>query len=830
MSTPFKLIFYLLIFINSYLAFGQTSYRNLSSEEWTFNKQNDSQKLPATIPGTVHTDLFQNGIIPHPFEGTNEAQLQWIEHEDWVYSTTFSISKKELSHAHIQLIWDGLDTYASIYLNGVLLRKTDNMFRTWTDEVKSLLGVGENTLEVHFESASKVGKQKATELPYVLPEKERVFSRKAQYHYGWDWGPRFVTAGIWKPVQLKFWNTAVIEHVAYELISLNDTLAETAFHVRFNTHKAGAYMLKIYDKTYNVNLPQGESTKRFELQIKNPQKWWCNGYGEPFVYDINLSLQKNNKKQDEKKVSLGLREIKLIRTPDQWGETFYFTLNGKPIYAKGANVIPPHSFLTEANTATYEHLVNQAVDANMNMLRVWGGGVYFDDAFYEACNRKGLLVWQDFMFACAMYPGDAAFIENVKNEVIEQVERLGNHPSIALWCGNNEIEEGWFNWGWQKEFGYTAQDSVKIWKDYQTLFHEVIPQTLHQKLPINSYNYWPSSPSLGWGRPESLLRGDVHYWGVWWGKEPFSMYQKKIGRFVSEYGFQGMPSLSTFQKMKPTEVLTLTSPTVRAHQKHPVGYETILEYMARDFEVPENFEQLIYTSQILQAEGMKIAIEAHRRAKPYNMGTLYWQLNDCWPVTSWSSVDFFGHWKASHYQVKKSYAPLLLSVFEENGEVQVYIVNDKDLVLSGQLHIDVLDFSGQIRETKVQPIEVAADSSQKVAVFTTENIKRHDVQKMLLHIHFQTQSQSFETVYFHDTPKEMQLPMPDFYIRRINATTLEIQARNVIRKLYLEADEVHFSDNFLDVLPQKPIQIQISKPINTVKWRTLEGNGVIHLD
>jgi beta-mannosidase len=830
MSAPFKLIFFLLILINSFLAFGQTSYRDLSTENWTFNKQNDSKKLPAFIPGTVHTDLLQNHQIPDPFFGQNEKDLQWIENETWEYETNFFISKKEFNNQSIDLEFDGLDTYTTVFLNGKEVLEADNMFRKWSIAVKKNLKVGTNHLKVVFHSAVQKGKDEAQKLTYTLPEKERVFVRKAQYQFGWDWAPRFVTAGIWKPVQLKFWNTAVIQNVTYELVSLNDTLAETAFHIRFNTLKASAYTLKIYDKTYKVNLPQGLSTKRFELQITNPQKWWCNGYGEPFVYEISILLQQDKMTQDEKKVTIGLRDIKLIRTPDTWGETFYFTLNGKPVYSKGANVIPPHSFLHVAKASTYERLVDQAVDANMNMLRVWGGGVYFDDAFYEACNRKGILVWQDFMFACAMYPADEDFLENVKQEATQQVERLGNHPSIALWCGNNEIEEGWFNWGWQKEFEYSAQDSLKIWNDYQKLFHQILPRVLEERLPQNSYTYWASSPSLGWGRTESLLRGDVHYWGVWWGKEPFSMYQKKVGRFVSEYGFQGMPALSTFQKMKPNETLSLTSATVRAHQKHPVGYETILEYMARDFDVPERFEDMIYTSQYLQAEGMKIAIEAHRRAKPYNMGTLYWQLNDCWPVTSWSSVDFFGNWKASHYQVRKSYAPLLLSVVDDNEEISVFVVNDLDRSFSGQLHLSILDFSGKIIDSKVQQIEVVADSSQKVAVLKTEDVKRYDFHKMLLQVRFQTQNELFETLYFHKSPKDTKLPTPDFRVIRINETTLEIQSKNVIRKLYLEAEETHFSDNFLDLLPNMPLIIQTTKPVSRLQWRTLEGNGEIHLD
>ncbi|WP_321540068.1 hypothetical protein [Flavobacterium piscinae] len=370
------------------------------------------------------------------------------------------------------------------------------------------------------------------------------------------------------------------------------------------------------------------------------------------------------------------------------------------------------------------------------MLRVWGGGVYFDDAFYEACDANGILVWQDFMFACSMYPGDEKFVENVKQEVIDNINRLQNHPSIAIWCGNNENDEGWHNWGWQKQFNYSKADSTQIWNEYKKVFHEMIPKTLDSLLPKEKNIYWSSSPSKGWGRKESLTQGDVHYWGVWWGKEPFEMYEKKVGRFVSEYGFQGMPSLETLQKVVAVEDLNFTSEAFKNHQKHPIGYETINEYMERDFVVPKDFEDYLYVSQLLQARGMKIAIEAHRRAKPYCMGTLFWQLNDCWPVTSWSSLDYYGNWKAFHYQAKKSYENLLISVQEENDSYKICIVNDDLQTISGNLEIQNIDFKGKLLFSKSLKIVVKPNSRGSYFTLLKTAISEVDLKKSLLNIIF----------------------------------------------------------------------------------------------
>lgn len=819
----FKKITLFLIFI-CYSVSAQISYRNLSIENWTFNKQNEAKKYNAIIPGTVHTDLFQNQLIPDPFFGANEKQLQWIENENWEYETYFTLTASELKNQNIDLEFEGLDTYATVFLNGKVVLEANNMFRKWLISTKSHLKIGTNHLKVVFHSAVQKRKEETKKLSYTLPEKERVFVRKAQYQFGWDWGPRFVTAGIWKKVQLKFWNSAKIENIKYSQVKLNDSIAELEFIVDVNVKKSGKYVLLIYNDVTGridelfVHLKKGATSIKNLYKIDSPKFWWCNGLGKPNLYSFSIELYQKGKSVDSKKLNIGLRTIELIQENDQVGKSFYFKLNGKPVFMKGANMVPPDSFLPRVSDSTYFSLVENAKKANMNMLRVWGGGVYFDDSFYEACDANGILVWQDFMFACSMYPGDEKFVQNVKQEVIDNVNRLQNHPSIAIWCGNNENDEGWHNWGWQKQFNYSKADSTQIWKDYKKVFHEMIPQTLDSLLSKEKNIYWPSSPSKGWGRKESLIKGDLHYWGVWWGKEPFEIYEKKVGRFVSEYGFQGMPDLETLQKVMDKEDLSFTSEAFKNHQKHPIGYETINEYLERDYVVPKDFEDYAYVSQLLQARGMKIAIEAHRRAKPYCMGSLYWQLNDCWPVTSWSSVDYYGNWKAFHYQAKQSFENMLLSVAEENEKYNMYLINDDLESYSGKLELELLSFDGKSLWEISKEITVEENSSIIVYELMKEDLKSFDLQQTVLKAQFQ----NVKSNYFFAKPKGLKLQKPTIQIRMINDFMIEISSDVLAKDVLLSSDnEVFFEDNFFDVLPNEKRIIKVSKVPKNVKVKSL---------
>ena len=820
MTYMFKKITLFLIFI-CYSVSAQTSYRNLSSENWVFNKQNETKKHKATIPGTIHTDLFQNQLIPDPFFGNNEKQLQWIENENWEYETHFTLSESELKNQNIDLEFEGLDTYATVFLNGKQVLEADNMFRKWTISAKSHLKIGTNHLKVVFHSAVQKGKEAAKKLSYTLPEKERVFVRKAQYQFGWDWGPRFVTAGIWKKVQLKFWNSAKIENIKYSQIELNDKKAILEFTTEIYVSKVKTIQLKINEKIKTFNLKKGKNKIKMQYEIINPKLWWCNGLGEANLYPFTIEISQKNQFLDVKKLNIGLRTIELIQEKDQIGKSFYFKLNGKSVFMKGANVVPPDSFLPRVSDSTYFSLVENAKKANMNMLRVWGGGVYFDDAFYEACDVNGILVWQDFMFACSMYPGDEKFVENVKQEVIDNVNRLQNHPSIAIWCGNNENDEGWHNWGWQKQFNYSKSDSTQIWSDYKKVFHEMIPQTLDSLLPKEKNIYWSSSPSIGWGRKESLTQGDSHYWGVWWGKEPFEIYEKKVGRFMSEYGFQGMPNLETLQKVMKKEDFNFTSEAFKNHQKHPTGYETINEYMERDYIVPKDFEDYAYVSQLLQARGMKTAIEAHRRAKSYCMGTLYWQFNDCWPVTSWSSLDYYGNWKAFHYQAKRSFENLLFSIEEEKDSYRIYIVNDDLKQYSGELVIDLIDFNGtKLWNEKI--IFIASENSSKVHFeISKKDFLAFNLKQAVLSVSFPSLEKIYSRHYFFK-PKDLQLAKPNIQIKVLDELTIEISSDVLAKDVFLSSEnEVFFEDNYFDLLPNEKRIIKLSKAAKEIKVKSL---------
>ena len=812
-----KNLFLLLSFLCCGFISAQNSYRNLSSENWTFNKQNDSQKNKAKVPGTIHTDLFENQLIPNPFVGTNEKELQWIENENWEYETKFNLSKTELKNQNIDIIFEGLDTYATIYLNGKLLLETDNMFRTWHTSVKDKLQIGENHIKINFKPASNYGKDEAKKLPYTLPGDEKVFTRKAQYQYGWDWGPRFVTCGIYKPIKLHFWNAAKIENIKYSQIELNDTKAILEFTTEVNVSEVQPIELQINEKTKTFHLKKGKNKVKMEYEIAKPKLWWCNGLGTANLYPFQINILKKKKIIDTEKLNIGLRTIELVQEKDEIGKSFYFKLNGKPVFMKGANYIPPDSFLPRVTNSTYNAIVKNAVDANMNMIRVWGGGVYADDAFYEACDKNGILVWQDFMFACAMYPSDEKFLDNVKNEVIDNVNRLQNHPSIALWCGNNENDEGWKNWGWQKQYNYSESDSTEIWNGYQKLFHEVIPQSLESLVSKEKNIYWPSSPSIGWGRKESLLQGDSHYWGVWWGMEPFEIYKKKVGRFMSEYGFQGMPNVETFSKFTNSDNFNLNSDAVKAHQKHNTGYQTIQTYMERDYKVPTKFEKYIYVSQLLQAEGMKTAIEAHRRAKPYCMGTLFWQLNDCWPVTSWSSVDYFGNWKAFQYQAKRSFENILISVNEEENKYTIYIVNDELISKKEKLELQLIDFDGKNLWNTNSEINVEANSSMSYFQIDKKEFEKFNLKQAVLNLKF---NEAVTNFYFVK-PKDLELKTPTISIKVLNETTIQISTNKLAKNVFLSQEETSFNENYFDLLPNEKRIITTSKPAINVKVMSL---------
>ncbi len=558
----------------------QTNAQNTSIElnkNWQFKNQKENKWYKATVPGTVHTDLLGNKLIPDPYYRDNESKLQWIDKADWEYKTAFNVDAQTYGKKNIELVFDGLDTYADVYLNGKLILQADNMFRGWTVDVKRIIKRTNNVLLIKFASAQiKVDSIAKARLPLILPDNNRVYVRKAQFQFGWDWGPKFVGCGIWKPIKLLAWERLI---------------RTTVTRYRYN--------------------------------------------------------------------------IKLIQQKDSIGTSFYFEKGGKPMYAKGANWIPGDVFLPRLKKEDYRKMLLSAKDANMNMLRVWGGGVYESDDFYDLCDSLGIMVWQDFMFAGGMYPGDDAFMNNVREEVKYQINRLKHHPCIVLWCGNNEVEEAWKNWGWQNQFDLHGADSAKVWNDYKRLFEDSLKKWVDEF--DGTRPYVSTSPKNGWGHKESFTKGDSHYWGVWWGLEDWEVFENKTGRFVSEYGMQAMPNWNTIKSFTDSSDRYLYSSVIQSHQKASDGFKKLNHYLTRYFIDSAKLSKLsledyTYLSQCMQYYILKNSIAIHRNKYPANMGTLLWQLNDCWPVTSWSITDYSRQPKAAWYAVKEAYRDDVLPV------------------------------------------------------------------------------------------------------------------------------------------------------------------------
>jgi beta-mannosidase len=826
------------------------------SGNWQFRKTGDKKWLPASVPGTVHTDLLANKKIPDPFYRDNEPTVKWIEQADWEYQLRFSIDETTTGKEHIELVFEGLDTYADIFLNDEKILHSNNMFREWRIDIKSKLKK-ENTLRIFFHAAVAHDDSLAkAQLPRILPgENSRMYSRKAQYQYGWDWGPRLVTAGIWKPVRLHTWNDARIRQTNIRTSMLNDTMAKVTAIIEVISDKDQTLLLHsviaeakkltapaIYDsidatvyikamKNQPIELHKGSNTALVEFEVQHPKLWWSNGLGEAFLYTLQTTISGNNLSIDRRGTNFGIRTIELVEEEDESGSTFYFKLNGRKVFMKGANYIPSESFQPRMNADRYNQLIGDARAASMNMLRVWGGGIYEDERFYDACDRNGILIWQDMMFAGAMYPGDTAFTENIRQEIKETVQRLNPHPSVAFYCGNNEIDEAWHNWGWQQQFKLSSRDSALIWQHYRQLFHQVIPETIAKYDPDRSYR--PSSPKNGWGRKESMKEGDAHYWGVWWGLEPVEKYQEKVPRFMSEYGMQAMPSWQTILQYSREKDRDTSSLVMKVHQKHPTGYRNLAVYMNRKFKPASNFYNYIYLSQLTQADAMRVAIEAHRKNMPYCMGTLYWQLNDCWPVASWSSIDYYGNWKASHYAMRDLYKTIALSVDKEEKSYVVNIVSDSSEDFKGKLMAEIVDFYGEDPGElfiPTKPITVKANAVTRYKL-PAERINRFDSSRFMLRLWLVADTIEL-THYNHflTDPKNLQLPDAKLHIKRINEQEIEISTDKLARFVYivLPEKEDKVDDNFFDLLPGETRRIHINHPINKKTIKKIKLSSLIN--
>lgn len=813
-------------------------------ENWMFKQARLNNWYKADVPGVVHTDLMANGIIEDPFYRLNERAVQWIDKEDWIYETEFTGHNKIVTRENQQIVFKGLDTYADVYLNDSLILKANNMFLEWKTNVKGILKAGKNKLKVYFHSPVKIDMPKWEALPYqlkadndqsenggLLNRKIGIFARKAGYHYGWDWGPRLVTSGIWRPVYLEAWDNIKIENVHIiqkEVSSERANLTSAVEIISSRNIKNAIITIKADERliaTKCADLKKGLNEFRLDYTIKEPQLWWSNGLGNPYLYKFTTAVSLENHISDSISCNIGIRSLKVIADKDKYGRSLYFELNGKPVFMKGANYIPGDNFLPRITPEKYEKAILDAKNANMNMLRVWGGGIYEDDLFYDFCDKHGILVWQDFMFACALYPGDKAFTESVKQEAIYNVKRLRNHPCLALWCGNNENIDAWFGWGWKKEYetmenGYAD----KLWNDLYNLYFRLLPQVVEEY--GGGTGYRGSSPIAYPDKKSDGIHGDSHFWGVWHGNMPISQYNKERSRFFSEYGFQAFPEFESVKMYAPLkEDHRIDSEVMMSHQRGGIAANNkIKEYMLKSYNKPKDFESFLYVGMLLQGDAIKTAMEAHRRDMPYCMGSLFWQHNDCWPVASWSSRDYYGRWKAQHYFARKAYDMILVSPVVMDGQLTVHLVSDYLKPVRGKFTLKVMDMEGNIIYSKAEATQTPVNSSELIFKSDIKKISGNaSFNDIIIYTEFQTSNKIYTNIAYTAEQKFMNYRPANikWKIKKINdgyelLLTSEVFARGVF--LSLPGIDSFFEDNYFDLLPHSPkvIKLRSSKTLNEI--------------
>nr|WP_243649290.1 glycoside hydrolase family 2 protein [Luteibacter rhizovicinus] len=795
----------------------------------------------ARVPGSAQTDLLAAGTIADPFYRDNEASLQWVGLADWDYQLSFDVDAASLKRGHVELVFDGLDTFADVSLNGKHLLSADNMFRRWRIPVKEQLHPGSNTLLVHLHSPIARLQPWLLKQPYALPgEFDSAFGdepkgkqtsnyvRKANYQYGWDWGPRYVTLGIWQPVRLESWDNLRLAdfHVAQPKVDAD--VAQLQAQLDLRVDRAQAVDVQVDwtapdgtkgSQTQHAELTAGENHVVVPVRIEHPQRWWPAGYGDPNLYHVRASVQAGGDALASAERDIGLRSVELRRDKDRWGRGFAFVVNGVPVFAKGANLIPFDSFPERATPQRMESILRSARDANMNMLRMWGGGTYQDDAFYAIADRMGLMIWQDFMFGGAITPYDDAFRENVRIEATEQVLRLRDHPSIVLWSGNNEVQTGWESWPDRETFRQSidAAEVKRIEDGMRELFGHTLRKIANDLSP--EVPYWASSPSTDFDGPANVENdGDFHYWKVWSGSEPISHYLDTTPRFQSEYGLQSFPSIATLETVTKPEDMSAESKVMRAHQKfaNGDGNQRLLLYIRQEYGEPKDFPSFVYLSQVMQAEGIELAAEHLRSARPQSMGSLYWQLNDVWPGPSWSSVDYYGRWKALQYHAKRFYAPVDVVPIRRDGRTEVFAVSDRTVPFKAQLRTRVLDMQGKVLHEESRALNAAALASTSAATFTDAQLlkgadPKHTV--VVFELLENGAPVSRHLLYF-GAARTLALPQPELDAQvsyNGHGIVVSVYAKHLARAVWIDFGKLdgRLSDNAFDLLPGERVELKV---------------------
>lgn len=800
---------------------------------WTLQRQGEQVALQANVPGDVYLDLLKAKKIPDPFYRDHENQLKWIGETNWIYSRAFRVPATILRHDRIMLRCAGLDTLATIFLNGRKLATADNMFRIWEWDAKSLLKPGLNQIEIRFESTlpyiRKMERQR--QLPSWTAEKQ-AWVRKEQCNYGWDWGIKAVTCGIWRSIALIAWTGARISDVLIRQDHVPKGEVQLTLDLKLHgtSRESLTARIKVLRKgkvIMNGHAKVSGDGHCFNLTIANPELWWPNGMGGQPLYEIVVDLlQEDGQVIDSATRQIGLRTLRLDRHRDKWGESFQFVVNGIPFFAKGANWIPGDGILARMTPKRYWELVTTAARANLNMLRVWGGGIYEDDSFYDACDELGICVWQDFMFACSTYPAfDQAFMANVRAEAEDNIRRLRHHPSIALWCGNNELEQGLVDKRWTGK--------AMSWRDYKRLFDQLLPSIVSHLDPQR--DYWPGSPHRPVGNRSDFNDpgcGDAHLWSVWHGKQPFEWYRTCQHRFISEFGFQSFPEPKTVKSYTTPRDRNITSQVMEHHQRSGIGNSTIMTYLLDWFLLPEGFDNTLWCSQILQGMAIQYACEHWRRSMPRCMGTLYWQLNDTWPVASWSSIDYYGRWKALHYMAKRFFSPLLISGLEDprKGSLEVHVTSDLMRSLEGKIRWLVTDMSGKRLRAGDIDVRTPVNGSRRIGtVKIADLLAKHAAPNVIVWLELAVKGQPRqENAVFFARPKHLNLscsPGISTDIQRHDNGTFTLTLRTKTPALWtwieLKHTDAVLSDNFFHLRPGKTKRIVLTphRPMSLVAIR-----------